>query len=204
VNFALTNTAGSVTTLLVSSGSPQSAAVATAFNPLVALAKDTYGNVVPNATVSFTAPASGASGTFANGTRTTNATTNASGLATSSTFTANATAGGSYNVVATSGTGSVTFMLANTTTAGSLTLSPTSGHASTTTVTLSGTGWAHSSTLTATFNGSPVTLTNGTTASNGHITGACTFTVPNLTVGIYMVVIQDGGGNVGAANFTIN
>jgi hypothetical protein len=113
VNFALTNTAGSVTSVTVSSGSPQSATVNTAFaNPLVALAKDTYGNVVPGATVTFTAPGSGASGTFGGGVTT--ATTNASGLATSAVFTANTTAGGPYNVGAASGTGSLNFALTNT------------------------------------------------------------------------------------------
>jgi hypothetical protein len=48
--------------------------------------------------VTFTAPASGASGTFAGGTNT--ATTNAQGIATANTFTANNIAGGPYNVTA--------------------------------------------------------------------------------------------------------
>jgi hypothetical protein len=51
--------------------------------------------------VTFTAPSSGASGTFATtGTNTEQDTTNQSGMATSSTFTANATAGGPYTVAA--------------------------------------------------------------------------------------------------------
>ena len=53
------------------------------------------------ATVTFTAPASGASGTFTGGTNTETDTTNASGVATSTTFTANATVGGPYTVTAT-------------------------------------------------------------------------------------------------------
>jgi hypothetical protein len=61
--------------------------------------------------VTFTPPATGASGTFAGGTNT--AVTNASGVATSGTFTANATVGGPYNVTATlPPTGSPEFMAA--------------------------------------------------------------------------------------------
>ena len=65
------------------------------------------------AAVTFAAPASGASGTFAGGLNT--ATTNASGMATSAAFTANALTG-SYAVLA-SVTGvspAATFLLTNT------------------------------------------------------------------------------------------
>ena len=55
------------------------------------------GNPVSGVTVTFTPPASGASGTFAGGVNT--AVTNGSGLATSAVFTANTTAG-AYNVAA--------------------------------------------------------------------------------------------------------
>ena len=51
--------------LAVTSGSPQSATVAPAFtNPLVATVTDPFSNPVSGATVTFTAPASGAWGTF--------------------------------------------------------------------------------------------------------------------------------------------
>jgi hypothetical protein len=80
--------------IVVSSGSGQSTALAQPFaNSLQALVKDISGNVVPNITVTFTAPASGASGTFANGQATSTATTNASGIATATTFSANTTTG---------------------------------------------------------------------------------------------------------------
>ena len=64
--------------------------------------------------VTFTAPAGGASGTFANGTATTSATTNGSGVATATVFTANGTAG-TYTVVATAPnvTGTGSFSLTN-------------------------------------------------------------------------------------------
>ena len=61
---------------------------------------DQYGNAEPaGITVSFTAPLSGASGTFAGGGATVNVTTNASGVATAPAFTANTVAGG-YTVTA--------------------------------------------------------------------------------------------------------
>jgi hypothetical protein len=114
VNFHLTNTAGGVSSISVSSGAPQSATVHHAFSdPLVALVRDQYNNPISGVTVTFTAPGSGASGTFANTTATTTASTNGSGLATSSTFTANTTAG-SYNVAASApSAGSTNFALTN-------------------------------------------------------------------------------------------
>src|SRR5258708_40043603 len=80
-------------------GSGQSAAINTAFAAhLEATVKDAGNNPVSGVLVTFTAPTSGVSGTFAGGVNT--ATTNVSGVATSTTFTANATAGGPYNVTA--------------------------------------------------------------------------------------------------------
>lgn len=96
--FALTNQAGSAASITATSGTPQSTTVSTAFAAfLVVAVKDTGGNAVSGATVTFAAPGSGASGTFAGSVNT--ATTNASGVATSAMFTANATAG-SYTVTA--------------------------------------------------------------------------------------------------------
>src|SRR5260370_1078201 len=83
--------------IVVTSGSGQSAAINTAFAaPLVATVTDAGNNPVSGGLVTFTAPSSGASGTFAGGVNT--APTNARGVATSAAFTANATAGGPYNV----------------------------------------------------------------------------------------------------------
>src|SRR5216684_2907304 len=98
-NFSLTNLAGAPTSITATAGSGQSAAINTAFTaPLVATVTDAGNNPVSGVVVTFTAPGSGARGTFAGGVNT--ATTNASGVATSATFTANATAGGPYNVAA--------------------------------------------------------------------------------------------------------
>jgi hypothetical protein len=100
-DFSLTNTAGAPASITATSGTPQSAAINTAFAaPLVATVLDKGSNPVSGVTVTFTAPTTGASGTFANGTNTTMATTNASGAATSTTFSANGTVGGPYTVTA--------------------------------------------------------------------------------------------------------
>src|SRR5213078_4811663 len=61
------------------------------------------GNPISGITVTFTAPASGPSGTFPGNVTTANAVTNGSGVATAPVFTANGTAGGPYNVVASIG-----------------------------------------------------------------------------------------------------
>jgi hypothetical protein len=100
-SFNLTNTAGAAASITATSGTPQSAAFNTAFAlPLVATVLDVDSNPVSGATVTFTSPATGASGRFANGTNTDTETTSATGGATSTTFTANGTVGGPYTVAA--------------------------------------------------------------------------------------------------------
>ncbi|MBI4482586.1 MAG: DUF11 domain-containing protein, partial [Acidobacteria bacterium] len=101
--------------IVASAGTPQFAAAETAFaTPLAATVQNAYGNAIPGATVTFAAPSSGASGTFANGTTTTTAVTNSTGIATASTFTANAIPG-TYTVTATTSsvTSAATFTLTN-------------------------------------------------------------------------------------------
>jgi hypothetical protein len=100
-NFNLTNASGPAASITETSGSLQSASVNTAFGaPLVATVVDSNQYPVTGATVTFAAPATGASGTFANGTGTDTETTNSSGIATSAIFTANGTSG-PYTVAAT-------------------------------------------------------------------------------------------------------
>jgi uncharacterized repeat protein (TIGR01451 family) len=95
-NFTLTNTVGAPATITVSSGNNQSAIVGTPISgAIVALVKDTYGNVVPNAVVTFTPPTSGATATLAS----TTATTTSAGLA--SVAVTAGTLVGSYTVPAT-------------------------------------------------------------------------------------------------------
>ncbi len=96
-----------------SAGTPQSAAVLTAFTtPLEVTVTDTSGNPISGVNVVFTAPTSGASGTFG-GASTTSITTGARGTA-SVTLTANGTPG-RYEVSATTAavTGPATFALTN-------------------------------------------------------------------------------------------
>ena len=97
-SFTLTNTAASVA-IAANSGSGQNAHTGAAFAaPLVALVT-VNGSSASGVSVTFAAPGSGASGTFAGGSTTDTATTDASGKATSSTFTANS-AVGTYSVTA--------------------------------------------------------------------------------------------------------
>ena len=99
-------------TLSLVSGSGQSTTVGAAFtNPLVVLDVDQYGNPVSGVTVTFTPPASSASGTF---TTSATAVTGSNGQATSNTYTANTIPGGPYNVVASAtGASSVNFSETN-------------------------------------------------------------------------------------------
>jgi hypothetical protein len=84
-------------TITATGGTPQSTLINTAFSTaLQATVYDNHHNPIPGVLVTFTAPTSGASGTFPSSNI---ATTNASGQA-SVPFTANATAGGPYTVTA--------------------------------------------------------------------------------------------------------
>ena len=102
-SFSATNTPGAPASVATVSGAGQSASVNTAFtSALTAKVTDQYGNPVPATTVTFTAPTTGASGSFANTTNTTTASTGSDGHATASRFTAN-TKSGAYTVTATAG-----------------------------------------------------------------------------------------------------
>lgn len=99
--FSLTNLTGPPGSITAISGSAQTAVVNTAFaSPLTVAVRDTRGNPVVGANVTFTAPPTGASATFAGGGTTATVPTNSDGVATSPAFTANAVAG-AYNVSAT-------------------------------------------------------------------------------------------------------
>lgn len=110
---------GTPASITATAGTPQNATVNTAFAAqLQATVKDSLNNPVSGVIVTFTAPGSGASGSFAGGVNT--ATTNASGMATSAVFTAS-TVAGSYTVTASvSGVGTpANFSLTNLTGAAS-------------------------------------------------------------------------------------
>lgn len=95
--FALTNNPGSPHTIIATSGTPQTAQVATTFpDTMKALVRDSSGNPVPNVVVTFLAPSSGPSGSF-NGSN--QVLTGTNGVAVAPTFTANNIAG-TYQVTA--------------------------------------------------------------------------------------------------------
>src|SRR5206468_190700 len=97
-NATLTNRVGPPASLVVTGGDAQTATVGTDFAaPLAAKVTDASSNPVPNTTVTFTAPTSGPSLTFAGGTTIATATTDATGTATAPAMTANASAG-TYSV----------------------------------------------------------------------------------------------------------
>lgn len=116
-SFAATNLPGPPGSIIATTGSPQNVAIGGAFaHPFVALVKDASGNPVgAGASVIFTAPASGASGTFVGGAPSATAQTAADGTATSPIFNAN-TVAGSYGVTASAPgvTPPATFTLSNT------------------------------------------------------------------------------------------
>jgi hypothetical protein len=113
VNFALTNSptgTGSPASIAATAGTPQTQYVHDAFpTAFQVLVKDSHGNPLSGASVTFAAPLTGASGTFAGSA---SVTTNANGFATAPAFTAN-TVSGSYQVTAAAGTVSTTFNLTN-------------------------------------------------------------------------------------------
>lgn len=120
-----TVTSASAATVSVVSGSGQSVVIGTAFAaPLDVKVVDQYNNPVPNASVAFMAPGSGASATFIGAP----ATTSADGTATV-TATANGLASGTAYTVTASVSGATTsasFLLTNTQKATTLTVAPSS------------------------------------------------------------------------------
>jgi len=139
---------------------PQTAAINQGFaNPLAATVKDAGGVGVPSVSVTFTGPATGASGTFSNSSNTITVATNGSGVATGGTFTANATAGGPYSVTAVAGSLSTSFSLTN--------LPGTATHLS---VTAPGTATAGTS-----FNGTVTAKDAGNNTATGY-SGTVSFT----------------------------
>jgi adhesin/invasin len=102
-------TAGAAESIQATAGTPQSATILTAFpQALVATVKDSFGNLISGATVTFTAPASGPSATLSAG----QAATDANGHATIN-ATANTIAGNYAVQAAVAGGGSASFNLTN-------------------------------------------------------------------------------------------
>ena len=188
--------AGTPASITATAGTPQSATVNTSFaTQLQVTVKDSSNNPVSGAIVTFSAPGSGASGTFAGGVNA--ATTNASGVAISAVFTANTTAG-SYTVTASvSGVASpANFSLTNLALIPTITgLNPTSGPLGTS-VTITGTNFGPSQgTSTVAFNGAAANPTSWTATS-------VVVSVPTgATTG--NVVVTVGGIASNGVNFTV-
>jgi hypothetical protein len=102
--------------ITINGGGTQSATIGTAFGTgLAVTVKDAAGVAIQGSSVTFTAPASGASGTFSDSSATTTVSTGATGVANAGMFTANGTAGGPYSVTVTdSPAAPVSFSLTNT------------------------------------------------------------------------------------------
>ncbi len=92
--------AGPASSIIALAGSGQIAIPGTTFAiALEAEVTDSFGNPIPSIPITFTAPTTGASGTFAGGVSTVTITTLTTGIATAPAFTANSTAG-QYTVTA--------------------------------------------------------------------------------------------------------
>lgn len=166
ITFSLTNTAGAPATISAIGGGGQTATVHTAFAaPLQALVLDSYGNAVPGAAVTFSAPVATATATV------TSATTDVTGIATTSAFASNGA--GAYTVTASISAGSIGFALSNVADAAA-TATITSGGNQTATV-----GQAFATAIQVTVvdsYGNPVT--NATVTITGPGSGASLATTP--------------------------
>ncbi len=223
--FSLTNNAGAAASVTATAGTPQNTTISTAFGTnLAATVKDASGNLVNGATVTFTAPSTGASGTFTGGTNgglTVTATTNASGVATAPVFTANKTAG-TYTVNATvTGVGTAAAFSLTNNVGAAATITATSGAsqsvaintafaAMAATVEDSGgngvSGVSVTFTVTAAGNGASGTFTGGVTTATvttnaSGIATAPTFTANSTAGGPYTVAAK--AGSIGPANFSL-
>jgi len=184
--------------IAATSGSPQSTQVGTAFAaPLVATVTK-GGSPSSGVSVTFTAPGSGASGTFAGGSATETDTTNSSGVATSSAFTAN-THAGAYSVTAsTSGASTpASFNLSNTAGAAA-SVSATAGTPQSTSI-----GTAFATHLAATVTDSDANPVSGVvvtfTAPDSDASGTFTDSATNTTT-----ATTNASGVATAAAFTAN
>jgi CSLREA domain-containing protein len=152
-------------TIAATGGTPQSTSILTAFgSPLTATVSSPFGEPVEGGIVTFTAPDpnAGPSATFPGSTATATATINNSGVATSPTLTAN-TSAGSYNVVASMGTGLPTASFALTNKASTLT--------------------KVTSSLNPSQQGQPVTFTAEVSAAGGAPTGTVQFKDGGVNIG---------------------
>src|SRR5437016_680917 len=157
--------AGAVPSITATSGTPQSATINTAFAaPLVATVKDAGGNPVASVTVTFSAPSTGASGSFEIGRA--SCRESGCGVATAATFTANNVAGGPYTVTAS---------VAGVATAANFSLTNTAGAAASITAT---SGTSQSATVKTAF-AAPLVATVKDAGGNPVASVTVTFSAPS-------------------------
>jgi large repetitive protein len=174
--------------ITAAAGSGQSAAVSTTYTTaLQAKVADAFGNPVPGVSVLFTAPASGASGSFANLGAAASVQTASNGLATAPAFVANATAG-QFTVTATTGElTAAAFTLTNTQPPGyTVSANPTSltitqGQSGSTTLTLTPVG-GFSGTISLSCTGLPANADCTFAPSQAVLTGNNQPVMATLTV----------------------
>ncbi len=124
--FNLTNASGAPANIAASDGTPQTTFTSTLFGEVLqATVKDSLGNPVVGATVTFKTPTTGTSATFPGALRTVTAVTDAGGMASSPALTANGTAG-TFNATAQIGALTATYSLTSILRTGS-TISPSTG-----------------------------------------------------------------------------
>jgi len=202
--FKAAGTGGEAASIMATDGTPQSTTINAAFaTQLQATVKDAGNNPVSGVPATFTAPSSGASGTFTGGVST--ATTNSNGVATAPIFTANSTVG-SYTVTATvAGVASAAiFSLTNSNPVPTITtLSPNSVpvEGAGFTLTVNGTNFVGLSVVN--FNGAAKTTTF---ISSNQVTAAIT-PADIVKGGTFPVTVTNpapGGGNSVPTNFNVD
>ena len=184
--------------VVIASGNNQTAAVNSPFaQPLKAQVLTGANSPVGGVSVSFTAPNSGASGTFANSATNYTGTTDNSGYVTATIFTANTTTG-PYSIIATASgiTTTVSFALTNTVAASSINLTSSANPS------------IVDQSVTFTANVSPSTATDTvsfTIDSNSAVpvttsNGIATYVTDTLKVGSHLVQINYIDTDTGAIN----
>ena len=204
-SFNLTNTSGAPASITATSGSLQDATVGTAFAaPLVVTVVDSNQYPVSGASVTFTAPATGASGTFANGTPTEADTTDASGMATSSKFTADSMAGAYTVTAAVAGVATTANFTLTNITGAVVSITPTSGTPQSATVNA-----AFAAPLVATVvdgsqnpvSGALVTFEVPATGASGTFAGGVNTATTNAS-GVATSAVFSANGSVGTYTVT--
>ncbi len=165
--------------------SPQATPISTAFtNPLAVTINDAAGIAISGSTVTFTAPAAGASGIFSNSSNTITVTTNSSGIASAS-FKANTNPGNYSVTAAVTGLSAATFSLSNLAPPAVVGISPTSGPtAGGTSVTITGANFTGATAVRfGTTSANNITAVNSTTITATSPAGTGTVDVTVTTPG---------------------